>query len=153
MTDSRDDFFRYARGFSTGRGGWDPSSLSASSTPSDPDPPAPSSPDPGQQEPSDPASPTPEPSTSPAVDPSNPEPTPPPKIPPPPDVNREVLATRISPEEILEAIGTLSASELRELYRRFKVVYALNGISESYRRMTASQRRALVDEILAEQHS
>lgn len=87
--------------------------------------------------------------------PATPEPADEPTIEPPappvlPEFGVEVFA-RLSKDEILDALESLTVSELTDLRRRWKIVFALNGISPEFRAMTATERLELVDVIIKSQ--
>ena len=67
-----------------------------------------------------------------------------------PDFGTTVFS-RLSRDEILEALEQMTVLELNDLLRRWKIVFALNGISAEFRTLTATQRLAMVEAIVVQQ--
>lgn len=65
-----------------------------------------------------------------------------------PDPTRRVWG-KAERAELLESIAKLTVSELIDVIRRWKIVYALNGLSPEFREMTAAERLRQVDQIIA----
>ena len=71
-----------------------------------------------------------------------------------PDVVRRGVWGKIEREVLLNELAALSVSDLTDLYRRWKIVFALNGIAPEFQTMTARQRRQIIDRIIeAEDHA
>lgn len=69
-----------------------------------------------------------------------------------PDVTKKVWGrAQLTRSEILKGIEDMSVLELDDLYRRWTIVFALNGLSPEFRTLSAAERLRIVDEIVEQE--